>query len=193
MLIVFIGPPGAGKGTQASRLAGDLKIPHLSTGDILREARKHQTPVGKIAAQFLGSGQLVPDDVIVDVIGERITEPDCQRGVVFDGFPRTLPQATALDGLLNQRKSPLKIVLSLNVPEEMLVERLMARGRADDLPDTIRKRFESFDRLTHPLLDYYRQRGQLRDIDGTGTPDAVYAQVEAHWKNLTHNRSVDKP
>ena len=186
MLIVFIGPPGAGKGTQASRLADELGIPHLSTGDILREAKKQQTPVGKIAGQYLGSGQLVPDQLIVDVIGERIVEPDCQAGVVFDGFPRTLPQAESLDKLLEKRGRPLKIVLSLNVPEYVLTERLLARGRADDLPNIIRKRFDSFNKLTHPLLDYYRNRRQLRDIDGTQTPDKVYEEVLAHWKSSPH-------
>jgi adenylate kinase len=178
MLIVFLGPPGSGKGTQAQRLKDYLGLTHLSTGDMLREADRAGTALGAKAAQFMQAGQLVPDDVVVGIVVDRLEHPDCQHGCLFDGFPRTLTQAKALDLVLSTHAKPLDLVLALDVPEEKLVERLLARGRMDDNRDTIRERFRQYSRLTEPLLDYYRRRGILQLIAGEGTPDEVFARIK---------------
>jgi adenylate kinase len=178
MRIVFLGPPGAGKGTQATRLTEWLSIAHLSTGDILRQAKADGTPVGKMAAEYLDSGRLVPDPVIVQVVGDRLQQPDCQAGCLFDGFPRTLGQAQALDEHLTAQATPLDLVLYLDVPEQELVTRLTARGRDDDNIETIRRRFQEFEALTKPLLEYYEQRNLLRRIDGIGTPEDVFHLIQ---------------
>ena len=178
MRIVFLGPPGSGKGTQAQRLKGYLGIAHLSTGEMLRDAARTQTRLGLQAARHMQAGQLVPDDVVVGVVADRLAGPDCARGCLFDGFPRTVPQAQALDQMLDQREIPLDLVLALEVPVERLVDRLLARGRDDDNRDTIEERFRQYNRLTEPLLAYYSDRGILRMIDGEGTPDEVFDRVQ---------------
>jgi adenylate kinase len=177
MRIVFLGPPGAGKGTQAQRLKDYLNVAHLSTGEILRNADEAATALGREAARFMNAGQLVPDPVVLGIVVERIGEKDCLRGCLFDGFPRTVPQAEALDRLLAERQMPLDLVLALDVSEAQLVERLLARGRPDDDIETIRERFRQYNRLTEPLLDYYRRQGVLRQIGAEGTPDEVFAKV----------------
>jgi adenylate kinase len=177
MRIVFLGPPGAGKGTQALRLKDYLGIAHLSTGELLRDAEAQGTPLGRDAARYMHAGQLVPDDVVVGVVADRLVQNDCARGCLFDGFPRTLLQAETLDQMLEERNMPLDLVLALEVPEERLVSRLLARGRADDRRGAIQERFRQYNRLTEPLLNYYRRRGILRMIDGQGTPDEVFERV----------------
>ena len=178
MRIVFIGPPGAGKGTQAQKLIAYLNIPHLSTGDMLRDARARQTEVGRLAEEYMSNGQLVPDPVVLKIVGERLELPDCQRGGLFDGFPRTLGQAQSLDRYLDETSRPLDLVLELNVPHEELLRRLAGRGRNDDRPEVIRQRLVGYEQQTRPLLEYYRQRGLLRSIDGTGDPDAVFDRIK---------------
>ncbi len=183
MLVVFIGPPGAGKGTQARRLAADLGVPHLSTGDILRHAIERDTPLGRQAASFMNQGRLVPDSVVIDIVGQRIAEPDCAGGCLLDGFPRTIEQARALDELLQGRAASIDIVLELRVDRKELLRRMLSRsqleGRADDTPETIAQRFEVYGRQTEPLLDFYRDRKVLRSVDGMGTPDEVFARIRA--------------
>jgi adenylate kinase len=175
MRIVFLGPPGSGKGTQAQRLKDYLSVAHLSTGEMLRDAE--DTPLGKEAARYMLAGQLVPDDVVVGIVAERLADKDCAHGCLFDGFPRTVPQAEALDRMLSQRDIPLDLVLALEVPENSLVERLTARGRHDDDLSTIRERFRQYSALTEPLLDYYRRQGILRQIDAAAPPDDVFERI----------------
>jgi len=177
MKIVFIGPPGAGKGTQAERLVQTYDLAHLSTGDMLRAARDAQTEVGREAETYMSAGKLVPDEVIVRIIAERLEQPDCQKGYLLDGFPRTVGQAEALDEMLAGKGTPLDVVLELKVPEEELFQRLAGRGRADDTPEVIRQRLSSYREQTEPVLAYYSERGMLQSIDGTGTIDDVFARA----------------
>ena len=174
--VVFLGPPGAGKGTQAKRFAAARGIPHISTGEILRKAVADGTPLGLRAKTHLDAGTLVPDEVIGEVVSERLAKDDCGGGFLLDGFPRTLPQAKRLGESLGAAHA-LTHVVSFRVPGEELVRRMIARGRSDDTPDTVKKRLEVYDRQTKPLLDWYRDRRVLVEIDGTGTPDEVYARV----------------
>jgi adenylate kinase len=178
MRIVFIGPPGAGKGTQAERLVETYKMAHLSTGDMLRAARDAKTDVGVKADKFMSSGALVPDDIIVAIIAERLQSPDCQKGYLLDGFPRTIAQAEALDAMLAEKGTPLDAVLELQVAEEELFRRLAGRGRADDTPEVIRQRLVAYRKQTEPLLDYYRQRSLLKSIDGLGTVDEIFGRAK---------------
>src|SRR5262249_51415164 len=137
------------------------------------------TALGSEAARYMNSGKLVPDEVVVGIVGSRLEENDCVRGCLFDGFPRTVPQAEVLDCMLAERSMPLDLVLALDVSEPQLVERLLARGRPDDDRETIRERFRQYSRLTQPLMEYYRGRKLLREIDAEGTPDEVFIKIRA--------------
>ncbi len=181
--VVFFGPPGSGKGTQASRLAADLAIPQISTGDLLRSHVARGTELGKVAKPIMESGALVPDDLVTKMLRERLGEKDAAGGALFDGYPRTVPQAAALDGILAERGGKIGAVLFIDVPDAPIVDRLVKRatleGRADDTPETIRERLRVYREKTAPLADRYRKAGVLVTIDGFRTIDAVAADVRA--------------
>jgi len=182
MLIVFIGPPGAGKGTQAKRLLAYLNIPHLSTGELLREAKDKGTSLGALAAQYMDHGRLVPDPLVLAMVAEKLQDSQFAQGCLFDGFPRTLQQARSLDESLARRGTPLTLALELRADEDELVARMLKRAsaerRPDDNPETISHRMEVYRQQTAPLLDYYRFRGILTPVDAMGTPDEVFDRIK---------------
>lgn len=177
MRLVFIGPPGAGKGTQAAKIVDRYRIAHLSTGDMLRAARDAKTPIGLKADEYMSKGELVPDEVIIEIIRERLRDPDCGGGYLLDGFPRTVGQAEALDAMLTASGTPLDIVLELRVPEEELFQRLSRRGRADDKPGVIRQRLVAYRNQTEPLLQYYQSKNLLRSVEGVGTVEEIFERL----------------
>jgi adenylate kinase len=179
MRIIFIGAPGAGKGTQAERLVRSLGIPHLSTGEMLRWHRKAGDELGREAGSFMDAGQLVPDPLIIRMVALRLEEPDCRGGCLLDGFPRTLGQAQAFDKQVAEQGHPINVVLELRVPEDELLRRLGGRKRVDDQPCVIEERLFAYREQTQPLLEYYRQQGLLETINGVGGPDDVFGRILA--------------
>lgn len=209
--VVMLGPPGAGKGTQAERLAVGFRIPRVSTGDILREAAQAGTPLGRAVKSVMEAGQLVSDDLMIEIVRDRLTQPDAEAGFVLDGFPRTVAQAEALDEIVEGR-GPL-IVLHMVVPAEVLVARLGARRicgacgfnvppstpadascpkcggrfvpRRDDEDHVVRERLRVYEQRTRPLVEYYRARPTFVAIDGNRPPQAVYGALEAALAAVT--------
>jgi adenylate kinase len=208
MNIVFLGPPGAGKGTQAKILIERYGIPQVSTGDMLREHRAKGTELGKKAQEYMDKGQLVPDEIILGMVKERLSQPDCQKGFILDGFPRTVAQAEALDKLLSEMGKKLDFALALIVPDELLVERLTGRRtckncgmmyhikykppkvegkcdvcggelyqRPDDNEETVRNRLKVYHEQTAPLIEYYKNKGILREIDGSKSIEEITQQI----------------
>jgi len=171
--LIFLGPPGAGKGTQAQLLAQQLGVPHIATGDILREAIAAGSELGQKAQAYVERGELVPDTLLADLIRERLNQPDAQQGWILDGFPRNVNQAQFLEQLLGELGQQYDRVLNLDVPDEVLVERLLARGRKDDTEATIQRRLDVYREQTAALIDYYRQRDSFCTIDGNRDRERV--------------------
>jgi adenylate kinase len=180
--LLLLGPPGAGKGTQAKILVEKLGIPQVSTGDMLRAAVAAGSEVGQKARALMERGDLVPDEIVIGVAAERLEQGDARKGFVLDGFPRTTAQAEALDRILGELATPLERCLALRVDEEALVQRLLRRaeleGRSDDNEVSIRNRMQVYARQTQPLIDYYRPRGLLRQVDADGSIEEVAKRVE---------------
>ena len=203
MNVIFLGPPGAGKGTQAQRICAALNIPQISTGDILRRAIKEQTPTGLKAKEYIDAGKLVPDDVIIDIVRDRLAQADCQNGYILDGFPRTVPQAEALETI-----AKIDVVVDLDVADEELIARLSGRRvclncgatyhvsrlngetkcaacgealiqRDDDKAETVLNRLNVYHEQTAPLVDYYQKKGNLRVIDGAQDMDTIFESILA--------------
>jgi adenylate kinase len=189
MNLILLGPPGAGKGTQAKRLEEAHGLKQLSTGEMLRAAIAAGTEVGKKAKPIMERGDLVPDEIVVAAVAERIAQPDCQKGVIFDGFPRTVAQAEALDRVLAARKSQLDAVIELKVDDAVLLARVENRAketvaaggtvRDDDKPETLKNRLAVYRKNTAPLIDYYKAKGKLKTVDGMAGVDEVSRQIEA--------------
>lgn len=175
--LVLMGAPGAGKGTQAKLLQERLGLPQVSTGDLFRYNLKNETELGKLARSYMDRGELVPDEVTISMVRERLAEPDAKKGAILDGFPRNPAQAAALDGLLAENGGRISVVPYIKVESEELIARLMKRaqieGRSDDTEETVRKRMQVYHEQTTPLLDYYRQKGLLVEIDGQQSVEAV--------------------
>lgn len=208
MDIILFGPPGAGKGTQAQKLSQKYGIPQISTGDILRANVKEGTPLGLEAKKYMDKGELVPDEVLIGIIKDRLLQDDCANGFLLDGYPRTIPQADALAGILDEIQKPIDAVINIVVPNDILVERLSGRWmsacgasyhtvfnppkvagvcdvcgdklfqRPDDTSEAVSNRLEVYQKQTAPLIDYYKNKGLLKDADGTKDIDVVFAEID---------------
>ena len=183
MFIVLMGPPGCGKGTQSAKLVELLAIPHLSTGDILRQMAQVESPLGQELAECLEQGKLVSDELIVRLVADRIQQADCKQGCLWDGVPRNVPQAQSLDQVLATSGCAVDVVVAMHVAEEELFNRLLRRaeqeGRSDDNKDTIRRRMDIYNQETAPVLEHYRHQGKLKSIDAVGTPAEVFARIKS--------------
>lgn len=208
MKVVMLGAPGAGKGTQAKKIAAKYNIPHISTGDIFRANIKNGTELGKKAKTYMDQGLLVPDELVVDLVVDRVNQEDCQAGYVLDGFPRTIPQAEALDKALAEQNQKLDFAINVDVPDENIVHRMGGRRvcvgcgatyhleyaptkvegicdvcggelilRDDDKPETVKKRLDVYHEQTQPLIDYYKNAGILKTVDGTVDIEKVFQAI----------------
>lgn len=194
MRIILLGPPGAGKGTQAKILVNAYGIPQLSTGDILRSAIAQKTPMGLAAKEIMDRGDLVPDEVVNGIVSERLDAEDCKPGFILDGFPRTIPQAEALDAMLEDKGMELDGVVEITADPDVLVERILNRAketaaasggaaRADDNVEVVRNRLNVYRELTEPLVDYYRAKGLVKSVDGMQSVEEVTAAI----RRVLHN------
>jgi adenylate kinase len=181
MYLVMMGAPGAGKGTQAKKLGIELSLPHVSTGELFRKNLKNETKLGKLAQTYIDKGKLVPDDVTIAMVQDKLAQNECANGAILDGFPRNLAQAYALEDILAKLNGKLSLVPYIHVDENELVRRLLKRseieGRADDNEETIRARMMVFKEQTQPLLDYYKEKDLLVTINGSQSIDAVFQEL----------------
>ncbi len=177
MRLILLGVPGAGKGEQAKRLSGKFSIPHVSTGDLLRQEMEEETEVGRRISEFVNRGELVSDAVTQAILENRLREADCEAGFILDGFPRNLNQADFLQAALERMSAPVDVVLNIEVPDGTVIDRLAMRNRLDDAPETIRHRLKVYRKVTAPLVDYYDRAGILKRIDGDGTPEEVTQRI----------------
>ena len=177
MRLVLLGAPGSGKGTQCQFLVQKYQLPHISTGEMLRKAVSDQTELGQQAQQYMASGRLVPDSLVLSLLEERLQWPDCQAGYLLDGVPRTVEQAKSLERMFGEMQKPLNAVIELRVSQEELLNRLLGRKRADDKPEVIRQRLQEFTDQTSPLVDFYEKRSLLVSIDGVGTPTEIFQRI----------------
>lgn len=182
---IIFGAPGSGKGTQSQKLIDKYGLFHISTGDILRDHIKKGTDLGKTAERYISNGQLIPDDLMIEILKGHIkSHPETKKGIIFDGFPRTIKQAQELDGLLKEFDTEVHAVLGLEVAEDELIKRLIKRGeesgRSDDNPDTIKRRLDVYHSSTLPLQDFYKKSGHYRRIDGSGTVDEIFDKISEH-------------
>ncbi|MBR5118922.1 MAG: adenylate kinase [Muribaculaceae bacterium] len=183
--IVIFGAPGSGKGTQSENLIEHYKLFHISTGDVLRDHMRRGTELGKTAKEFIDQGQLIPDELMIGILAQVIDDnkDEAQNGVIFDGFPRTIPQAEALETLLNERGTSVSAVVGLEVPEQELIDRLVKRGlmsgRSDDNEETIKKRLDVYHNQTSPLQEFYKEKGLYHAIKGIGTIEDIFDDIKA--------------
>lgn len=177
MRLLLVGPPGSGKGTQAMRVAKRLGIPHISTGEMFRAHVAGGTELGTQVKALMEAGEYVPDEITGKMLTQRLTHSDAGQGFILDGFPRTIPQAQLLDELLAQ--TPLNAVVSLEVKNDELMDRMLSRGRADDTPETIRRRLEVYEGQTAPLLEFYDAAGLIQSVDGSGDIDEITERIMA--------------
>ncbi len=179
---IFFGPPGAGKGTQAKLIADEYGLIHISTGEILRTAIKSQTPLGLEAKQYVEKGELVPDDLIINMIRNRLNSYKNPKGFIFDGFPRTIKQAQAFDQMLQELNTQIHAVIRIKVPDQEVINRLLNRakieGRTDDTPEVIQHRLQVYRTNTEPLIDFYKKQNKLYEIDGVGTIEEVNQRIK---------------
>ena len=192
--IVLFGAPGSGKGTQSAKLIDEYGLYHISTGELLRDHIKRGTELGKTADSYISKGQLIPDQLMIDTLDDVLEkEAAGKEGVVFDGFPRTIPQAEALKGLLRKRGTDLHAVVGLEVPEDELVQRMIARGketgRADDNIDTIKNRLDVYHKQTLPLKEYYTNEGNYLAVNGTGIVDEIFSDIASKLEKMTGAKS----
>ena len=182
-LVVFLGPPGAGKGTQALRIASEFNLAHISTGDMLREHVKELTDLGKVAKSLLDEGKLVPDDLVIKMLTQRLSHEDCLGGSILDGFPRTLPQAESLEKI--STKFPVRKVIVFEADHEELTKRILLRGevsgRTDDTEDSIRVRLEVYQKDTEPLINFYEDKGIVSKINAVGDIDDIYKLISKEF------------
>ena len=187
-IVILLGPPGAGKGTQAILVSKSLNIPHISTGDIMRKAVADQTELGKKVKSYLDAGNLVPDELVVDLIKDRISHSDCHPGFLLDGFPRTMEQGRALDKILHQLNLKASAVIDISVPDQVLIDRIQKRGeagsgRSDDNAEMAAKRLKVYQDQTAPLTSYYEKTAGVKKIDGLGTIEDVNSRILSQIKN----------
>lgn len=185
MKLVLFGPPGAGKGTQASKISEHYNIAHLSTGDIFRNAIKNETPLGQEVKSILDSGELVPDQTVVDLVAEELKKESYKSGYILDGFPRTVAQAEAFDRLLEKQNDSIDAFISLNVPETELIKRILSRGegRSDDTEEGVKKRLQVYHEETRPVKEYYEKSGVVFNIEGVGNVEEIFGRIKSVLDN----------